>query len=63
MKSMILAAAAITALSFGAANAGEGGPQNSNTAVSASSYAAQAAPVQQQAAVTSVQPSSGFGNG
>ena len=64
MKSMILAAATIVALSFNAANAGEGGP-NHDTVQASHSYAAQSAPVQHQAATNWAQSSTdgGFGNG
>ena len=64
MKSMILAAATIVALSFNAANAGEGGP-NHDTVQASHSYAAQSAPVQQHAAASWTQRGTdgGFGNG
>jgi hypothetical protein len=64
MKSMILAAATIVALSFNAANAGEGGP-NYDSAKASRSYAAESAPVQNHAAATWTQRSTdgGFGNG
>ena len=62
MKSMMLAAAAIVALSFGSANAGEGGP-NYVEAQAPSSVAQQA--TVQHASVNWTQHNSdgGFGNG
>jgi len=62
MKSMILAAAAIVALSFGSAMAGEGGPNN-DAAQSSRSYAAQPAPQHASAAWAQRSTEGGFGNG